>query len=427
MTKRIDLTMDTDKNNNNEKCPDIVPEEQTGMTKEEQEWALKNEPRPPVPRSIFAAIAIIIIIAFLAGSFWYYRTNVLPEKYYQKATILFNESKFSEACSLYEKVLKLRPKRKGVLYQIAFCLEKMGRIDEAVSRYEEHLKLMPTDGNALVRAGWLYTEKGNYEKGRVMLEKGSKKLKDPYAWALLFDAATKFKDRETAIEALTKQIELFKEPEPVLTCSKTLMGLKAWEEALTGFNRFIKMAPDDSRGIHGANAAKIMLGYPTDQRVTIIPGESIGLVQLGATKEEVKDLIGRPDLKEFTVIGGKTMLAGSHAEIWTYSSSMPKRGLKIIFLNSKVREVEARSAEYKTESGIGISNFLLKKNADKLEWRKEAKNGTVLCLLKGGGLTFYAADINSDGSDAKYKKLRLHKGNTSIDNVDGFSLLDIFE
>jgi len=121
------------------------------------------------------------------------------------------------------------------------------------------------------------------------------------------------------------------------------------------------------------------------------------------------------------------MLAGSHAEIWTYSRSMPKLGLRIIFLNGKVREVEARSAEYKTESGIGIANFMLKKNEDKFEWRKEAKNGTLLYLLKGGGVTFYAADINSSGTDAKYKKLRLHKGNTSIDNVDGFSLLDIFK
>jgi len=419
--------MEADKNNINEKCPEIVPDEQTGMTKEEQEWALKNEPRPPVPRSVFAAIALIVIIAFLGGSFWYYRTNVLPEKYYQKATLLFKQGDFTQACDLYKKVMKLRPKRKGVLFQIALCLEKTGNINEALSYYEEHLKLMPADGNALVRAGWLYTQKGSYEKGRVLLEKGAKKLKDPYAWALLYDAAVKFKDRETAIAALTKQIDLFKEPEPVLTCSKTLMGLKAWEEALSGYNKFIKMEPEDARGIHGANAAKIMLGYPTDQNITIVPGESIGYVKLEAAKEDVKTAIGGPDSKEFTVIGGKSMLAGSHAEIWTYSRSMPKLGLRIIFLNGKVREVEARSAEYKTESGIGIANFMLKKNEDKFEWRKEAKNGTLLYLLKGGGVTFYAADINSSGTDAKYKKLRLHKGNTSIDNVDGFSLLDIFK
>ncbi len=420
--------MDTENNIKNEtECPETVPEEQTGMTKEEQEWALKKEPRPPVPRYVFAVIAAIIIIAFLGGSFWYYRTNVLPEKYYQDATVLFKQEKFAEACSLYEKVYKLRPKRKGVLYQIAFCLEKTGRIDEALARYEEHIKLMPTDGKALLRAGWLYSEKGSYKKGLPLLKNGAKKLKDPYAWTLLGNAAVKFGDRDTAVEALSKQVELFKEPEQILTCSKMLMDLKAWKEAIDGYNSFTKLVPDDKRGIHGTNAAKIMLGYPIDQKFTIIPGLSIGYVKLDATKEEVKAAIGKPDSKEFTTVGGKSLLADSSVEIWTYGNSMPKRGLRIIFLSGKVKEVETRSSEYKTENGVGISNFLLKKNEDKLEWRKEAKTSAVLCLIKGGGLTFYAADLNEDGTDAKYKKLRLHKGTYSIDNVNGISLINIFE
>ena len=412
--------------NNQEKCPEIVPEEQTGMTKEEQEWGLKKEHRPPVPRYVFGVIAAVILVVFLGGSLWYYRTSVLPEKYYQRASAQFKLENYSEAYLLYEKVLRLRPERKNILYQMAFCLEKTGKTDEAISHYEEHLKILPGDGKALIRSGWLYTQKNNFEKGLPALKEGAAKLKDPYAWALVSEAAIKSKNIETAVEALVKQTELFKKPEQVLTCSKMLMDLGAWKEALKGYERFSELAPDDRRGLHGANAAKTMLGWPTDPKLVIRPGKSIGMIEIGDTKEEVKSKLGSPEAKEFRKVGGKSILADDHAEIWTYSKTMPKRGLRIIFLNGKVREAEARSGEYKTETGLGLTNFLLPKNADRLEWRKEGDGRAVVCLAKGGGLTFYAAGLNSEDTDAKYRKLRVHKGDSSIDSVEGFSLLELF-
>jgi len=412
--------------NNQEKCPEIVPEEQTGMTKEEQEWGLKKEHRPPVPRYVFGVIAAVILVVFLGGSLWYYRTSVLPEKYYQRASAQFKLENYSEAYLLYEKVLRLRPERKNILYQMAFCLEKTGKTDEAISHYEEHLKILPGDGKALIRLGWLYTQKNNFEKGLPALKEGAAKLKDPYAWALVSEAAIKSKNIETAVEALVKQTELFKKPEQVLTCSKMLMDLGAWKEALKGYERFSELAPDDRRGLHGTNAAKTMLGWPTDPKLVIRPGKSIGMIEIGDTKEEVKNKLGSPEAKEFRKVGGKSILADDHAEIWTYSKTMPKKGLRIIFLNGKVREAEARSGEYKTETGLGLTNFLLPKNADRLEWKKEGDGRAVVCLAKGGGLTFYAAGLNSEGTDAKYRKLRVHKGDSSIDSVEGFSLLELF-
>lgn len=411
---------------NEEKCPETVPEDQTGMTPEEHEWGLKKEHRPPVPRYVFGIIAAIILTVFLGGSLWYYRTSVLPEKYYQRATAQFKLENYSEAYLLYEKVLRLRPERKNILYQMAFCLEKTGRTDEAISHYEEHLKILPGDGKALIRSGWLYTQKNNFEKGLPTLKEGAEKLKDPYAWALVSEAAIKSTNNETAVYALVKQTELFKEPEPVLTCSKMLMDLGAWKEALKGYERFSELVPGDKRGVHGADAAKAMLGWPTDPGIVIRPGRSIGIIEIGDTKEVVKSKLGPPEIKEFKKIGEKTILAGDHAEIWTYSKTMPKRGLRIIFINGKVREAEARSGEYMTETGLGLTNFLLAKNADRLEWKKEVNGKAVVCLAKGGGLTFYAAGLNSDGTDAKYKKLRVHKGNSSIDSIEGFGLLDIF-
>jgi hypothetical protein len=169
-----------------------------------------------------------------------------------------------------------------------------------------------------------------------------------------------------------------------------------------------------------------MLGRPTDPRLVIRPGISIGPVRIGDTKDEVRDKLGAPEAKEFRKVGGKSILSDDTAEIWTYSRTMPGRGLRVIFINGKVREVETRSGEYKTETGLGLTNFLLAKNSSRLEWRKEGEDKSVVCLVKGGGLTFYAAGLNSSGTDAKYKKLRVHKGNSSIDSVEGFSLLDLF-
>lgn len=402
--------------NNKNKCPEIVPDEQTGVTKEEQEWGLKKENRPPVPKYIFGVIAIIILAVFLGGSLWYYRTNVLPEKYYQRATSQFKLENYSEAYLLYEKVLKLRPERKNILYQMAFCLEKTGKIDEAIDRYEEHLKTIPSDGKALVRMGWLYTQKNNFKKGLPALKEGASKLKDAYAWTLLSEAAIRSKNNASAVEALVKQIELFKKPEQVLTCSKMLMGLGAWKDALKGYEKFSKLAPDDKRGIHGANAAKIMLGYPTDPNLVINPGKSVGMVILGESKEKIKSKLGSPDLKVFKKVGETSILTNNNAEIWSYNKTMPKISLRIIFLDGKVREIETRSDEYKTATGLGLTNFLLPKNAKRLEWKKEAPGNSVICLAKGGGLSFVAAGLNSEGTEAKYKKLRIHKGNSFIEN-----------
>ena len=50
---------------NENKCPEIVPDDETGVTKEEQEWGLKKEQRPPVPRYVFGIIAIVILAVLL--------------------------------------------------------------------------------------------------------------------------------------------------------------------------------------------------------------------------------------------------------------------------------------------------------------------------------------------------------------------------
>ena len=116
----------------NIKCTDMVPEEQKGMTEEEREWSVKSPPRPRVPRYVFVTIALILLIAFGGGSWWYYRKNVLPEKYYLRATALMKEKEYARAEELYRRIMKIRPERRDVLYNIAYCKEETGDTAEAI-------------------------------------------------------------------------------------------------------------------------------------------------------------------------------------------------------------------------------------------------------------------------------------------------------
>lgn len=411
------------------KCPEFVSEEQIGATEEELQWALKKEARPPLPRAVFITVAALLFLAFIIGGTFYYRTNILPEKYYQSADSLFKQEKYDEATKQYLKVLKLRPERKDLLFQIAYCHEKIGKSEEAVLYYEKHIEIMANDTKAAIRLGWLYFEKGEYEKAFTMLENASKRnKKNPDMWNLLSKISIKRNNKKLAIIGLSNFAKYTQNSEEILIAGKALMELKAYKEALVAYNRYTEKGLQDSRGEHGALAAKIMMGHPADMNLVIIPGESIGPILLNASKKEVKEAVGRPDIKRFTKIEGKSKLRGTEVEIWAYSrKAFRKRAVRIFFVNDRVLEVESRSDLYKTEKGIGLSNFLLTKNLNKMETREEVGEGVLRCLIKEGGLTFYAKNLNEDGSKAKHKKFRLHKGKSSIENMNSSNLNELFK
>ena len=408
------------------KCPDIVPEEQKGMTEEEREWSVKSPPRPRVPRYVFVAIALVLLIAFGGGSWWYYRKNVLPEKYYLRATALMKEKQYAEAEALYLRIINIRPERRDVLYNIGYCKEETGNTAEAIKYYEDHLKTAKNDVKAMTRLGWLYMKTGHYEQAlRWLKEAAARDKKNGELWRLTADAALKAGIREEAAKAWAHIATLYKEPEKIMECGKELLALKDYRRAIEVYALAAKAAPEDNRPLHGINAAKAMLGLPTNPKFVITPGKSLGPIELGASKMAVKEAMGgdSPDAKIFSRVGGKSMMADHPVEIWLYNKDDPQRELRVIFIADKVNEIETASPLYKTEEGLGVANFLLAKNADKIKWRKEARNSALICLAKGGGLTFFAYGLSEDGAEAQDKRLRVHNGEVSIDNVDGFSLM----
>ncbi|MEG1602715.1 MAG: tetratricopeptide repeat protein [Cloacibacillus sp.] len=426
--KTIDET--TDNNVGEIKCPETVPHDQQGMTDEEREWSAKTPPRRKVPRCVFIGIAIALLAAFGGGGWWYYRVNVLPEKYYLRAEALFNQKEYAKAEELYKKIMRIRPERRDILFKIGNCREERGDRRAAISYYEEHLKTAKNDVKAMTRVGWLYMENGEYEKALKWLKEAAKRRnKDAEIWNLTAQAAEKAGDIPEAAHALSRLSQIYKEPEKKMASGKELLRIGAYKEAIDAFSLAAKLAPDDKAPLHAIHAAKVMLGAPTNPRLVIVPGKSLGSVLLDSTKDEVKAAMESrgPDRKEFGHVGGKSIIAENPVEIWSYNINDPSREFKIIFMNGKVFEIETASPSFKTENGLGLSNFLMAKNSDKLKWRKEARNSAILCLAKEGGLTFYAADVTPDGAEARYKRLRVHHGDVGIDNIDGFSLLNLFD
>lgn len=428
MDKNLEDKNIEDENKEEElKCPEVVPEEQTGMTEEEREWSAKTPPRPRVPRYVFVTIAVLLLISFGGGSWWYYRKNVLPEKLYMRAEALYEQKQYAHAEELYRRIMSIRPERRDILFNIAGCREEQGDVPGAIKYYEEHVKTAINDSRAMSRLGWLYMKRGNYEQAlRWFKEAGKRKKKDPEIWSMAAEAAVKAGQPAEAAEAYEHLSKLTDDPEKIMECGRALLRVKAYEEALGVYARAAEeAAAGDMRAVHGMNAAKAMLGYPTDPKYVIAPGRALGPIVLDAKKEEVKDALGgrSPDTKEFGVVGGKSMMADRPVEIWTYNVGDPNHEFRVIFTAGRVTEIETASPLYQTERGLGLSNFMLAKNADKLKWRREARNSVILCLAKEGGLTFYAYEPTEDGMDAAAKKLRVHHGEVGIDNVDGFSLM----
>ncbi|MDO4988754.1 MAG: tetratricopeptide repeat protein [Synergistes sp.] len=381
-------------------CPENVPEEQKGLTEEEKDWVTNEPPKPKVPMYVFAVTAAVIFAAFAGGGIWYYRINVLPEKYNMRADSLMKEKDFTAAEQLYRKILAIRPERRDVLFNIALCREEQGNTTEAIEYYMEHLKTAKNDVRAMTRIGRIYMKSGNYgDASRWLKEASRRDKKDKVIWHELADAAEKSGDINEACNAWSHIAELSSEQSDILACAKKLYALRDYGAAVEAYKKVIKNDFENKDAKHGLIAARSMLGLPTELKFVIVPGKSLGLITIGASKDEVKSAVGRtPDEKEFRT-----------SEVWRYYIGNTGDKVTVVFTEEKVSEIKTSSAMYKTEDGLSVSNFLLPKKKDFIASRTETESGTLVCTVKGDGLTFYAKGLNEEGTDAKMKFLRVHK------------------
>lgn len=384
------------------KCPEIAPEGKIGVTEKEKEWAAKKPPRKHVPNYVFIMALVFLALAFAAGATWYYRKNILPEKYYMRASAQFDAGNYGEAFALYEKVSKIQPARRDVYNYMARAMTEAGEAGRAMEYYEIHLQKQPDDATAKWEAAELYAETKNH--GRALELMTSARVADSARLERMAEVFLLAGKQDEAADSLRDAALAAGETEKTIEIARRLMNMGFYGHAIEAFKKASRLDGEDKRGMHGENAAKAMLGLPTDPAMTVTPGESMGLVKLGSDTNSVSEVMGAPEKQVFTQINR------SNVEIWHYGEKNNKRqSMTVFFVGGKVREIETRYKEFKTEDGLGPGNFMLEKQSGKIEKRVELDDGRMRFDVRGGGMTFYAAGVNEAGNGAKYAKLIVHR------------------
>ncbi|MDR3321188.1 MAG: tetratricopeptide repeat protein [Synergistaceae bacterium] len=379
------------------------------LAPEEEAWAPQRANARRLPRGvIFAAIAALVVV-FCAGGTVYYRESILPERLFLSASRLFENGEYAEAVKIYEKVLNLKPDRRGLLFRIGYSHEMLGDDIDAIDAYAAHVKNESSDAEALLRLGSLYFRNGLQTEALAALEKLEGRASTASVDYMLGSLRESTGNRRMASESYKKANLSGTDAELLYTASMALMRLGYYQDALDGFTRMGEFAESgDMRSFHSSNAAKAMLGWPTDPAHVITPGGAVGRLALGAVSGDVLAEWGMP-LERTS--------EGEHS-IWGYGGSSEELETLVYMENDTVIEIVTSAKKYKTLDGLGIANFLEPKYADKFDrWRatQESTEGSVTLFrydLKDGGLAFYSVD--------GYGSAVIFYGDQPLSSVDGY-------
>jgi hypothetical protein len=390
----------------------LAPPETTGLTQEEETRVSRSESRRPPMGVIFAAIAALVI-AFCVGGTMYYRESILPERLFLSASRLFENGEYAEAVKIYEKVLNLKPDRRDLLFKIGYSHEMLGNDIDAIDAYAIHVKNERSDAEALLRLGSLYFRHGLQVEALGTLEKLEGRVSPVRVDYMLGSLRESMGNRRMASESYKKAILSGADDADLLyAASMALMRLGYYREALDGFTRMGELAASgDMRSFHSSNAAKAMLGWPTDPASVITPGSAVGGLALGAMSGDVLAEWGTP----------LERVSEGEYSIWGYGGSMDALETLVYMQDDAVIEIVTSAKKYKTSDGLGITNFLEPKNADKFDrWsttHEDFENPEVPVTLfryslKSGGLVFYSVGGRSSAV--------IFNGDQPFSSVDGY-------
>jgi tetratricopeptide (TPR) repeat protein len=108
------------------------------------------------------------------------------------------------------QVLKIDPDNVDALNYIGYTYAEQGvRLDEALFLIQKALKLKPNSGYIIDSLGWVYFQKGQYEKAVATLLKAATLTgKDPTIQEHLGDAYHKLKEYKKALQYYKKALSL---------------------------------------------------------------------------------------------------------------------------------------------------------------------------------------------------------------------------
>lgn len=100
-----------------------------------------------------------------------YKAHAKNDPDLEKAIIFFNESKYSEAISLLEKICLRKPKDITALKLLAVSYQKSGNFQKAIERFEKVVKLEPRNPENYFVLGMLLLETGKYKPAAKNFER----------------------------------------------------------------------------------------------------------------------------------------------------------------------------------------------------------------------------------------------------------------
>lgn len=129
-------------------------------------------------------------------------------------------------------------------------------------------------------------------------------------------------------------------------------------------------------------------GEPTavqDDRL-VVPGRSVGRIQLGMHRREVTALLGTPP--EAT------------ADLLEYHASRGSNRLSVHLAGGRVTQIDFTSPSFRTRDGIGTRTYADDAHAARFrKWLLRWRFANVRYTLRTGGLTFYGLNVDSAHED----------------------------
>jgi tetratricopeptide (TPR) repeat protein len=272
----------------------------------------------------------------------------------------------------------------------------VGRYEAAAAAYARYLGERPDDARAVESLGKIYYRLGRSEDALPYMERTAETVSGDAELFLALGRLYEWRsDDVRAADAYRNFIESeSSDPEALLDVGRILMRGGRYKDALAGFTRANDLLPsDDKRGYHSVNAAKNMLGWPTDEGMVVTPGVSIGNMRLGLTRPEALEAWGNP-LYQVDEEG---------YSVWGYNGTRETPETIVFFDDDGVIEIATESKKHVTSDGLGLANFREVKYRDRfLRTRDEVIDPPIYrYILREGGLAFYAGDpVSADRTRA---------------------------
>lgn len=116
------------------------------------------------------------------------------------------------------------------------------------------------------------------------------------------------------------------------------------------------------------------------QNNLVVPGKSVGKVALGATRAQVRKLLGKPTETAARQFPRDTWL-GPKLPVDKYGATVGERiFLTVVYQNGKAAQIEFNDPRYKTKKGLSVESTVATFRKKHAPLRK-----TVLAYTEGGG------------------------------------------